>query len=530
MEAFAHWKDAQLRLQKATQTFLDASISLRDAISQHFAVPSRHSSSEDLMFKIQSQIALSNSIENQLAISRAAINSTRNLSPAFVPINVLPPELFSRIFAFVVASKSRDIFCDGPDPLLAISAVCTRWRQIAIGNRSFWSHIDLITPSLSAGESSDTTEITQIWLERSQGTPLHLSVNFRCSVDQRHTSQILCVLQPHLACLASLVFPSVDEETLELFLTFCSRHGVPGSLKSLVIHACPRMRYAPRQSWPTAYLRGLVELQLSYLLHVMSPNFLELSTILSGSPTLQTLRLRHLTILPGQALTVDLPELRLLDITGLDYVSLPGLLNGISPGGHDLDFRFSLRRLTNSDFVDFIIPFCRRSKIVSLYLSDMYMPESPDDRVVLLLSCMAFMRVLIVESNFGDFHSANLVEVNSREKTPRCPKLNILCWKSDSRHSSISEASQAHIQQVLDVYSLSSIVLEGFDLASYHRGSQHSDDEALSERTDDEFVNSLSRKVQSVLTDRGLLDGENEQVDVNIRKMIDDSRVASIDV
>ncbi|KAG8771276.1 hypothetical protein FRC12_003710, partial [Ceratobasidium sp. 428] len=177
MEVFAKWKDAQLHLEKAARAFLDASISLRLSLSQYSIVPSRHSSSEDLILKIQSQMALSDSIEVQLAASRAVINSTRNMSPAFVPINVLPPELFSRIFTFAIASSSRYIGFDGTSPLLAISSVCSKWRQIATGIRPFWSYISLIAPPLTANSSSSTTEVTQLWLERSRGTPLHLSIN-----------------------------------------------------------------------------------------------------------------------------------------------------------------------------------------------------------------------------------------------------------------------------------------------------------------------------------------------------------------
>ncbi|KAG8720490.1 hypothetical protein FRC09_009497, partial [Ceratobasidium sp. 395] len=73
MEAFTQWKNAQLHLEKAVQAFFDASISLRAAVSQHFVAPSRHSTFEDLIVKIQSQTALSDSIETQLAASRAVI-------------------------------------------------------------------------------------------------------------------------------------------------------------------------------------------------------------------------------------------------------------------------------------------------------------------------------------------------------------------------------------------------------------------------------------------------------------------------
>ncbi|KAG8771984.1 hypothetical protein FRC12_003307 [Ceratobasidium sp. 428] len=520
MDVFTQWKNAQLQLEKAAQAFFDASIKLRAAVSQHFIVPNRDSAFEDLISKIQSQMTLNNSIETQLTASRAVINSTRNMSPVFVPISILPPELFSRIFTFAIASTYQPLGYYGRDPLLAISVVSTRWRQLATGTRSLWSHINLLTPS-STISSSDRIAAARLWLERSQGTPLHLYIDLSYPmVNQHYLSQLFCELRPHITYLSSLVFPGTVKETVGPFLKFLSDHGVSGSLKSLMIDSNRFGEDQARQSWPTTYLRGLVDLQLSNLPRSISPTFQELYTTLSGSPTLSTLRLRDMDIPPGQAPAISLPELRLLDITGLNRLSLFGLLNMLSLGGLELDFRFSLKGLTDRDTTDVILPFCRRSNIASLYLFNTN--EGLDGRVISLLSHIPFVRVLVLDNDHDDFHVGNIIDTNSNEKSARCPKLQTLCIIT---RTGINEYAQTHLENLLDFYSLNAIVLEGVGLEPCDSELRYSDDEeAWIEQRNRGFLDRLTKKVHSIVVNENVLGGDDETVDLYIRKLIVESQ------
>ncbi|KAG8718230.1 hypothetical protein FRC09_012973 [Ceratobasidium sp. 395] len=255
----------------------------------------------------------------------------------------------------------------------------------------------------------------------------------------------------------------------------------------------------------------------------MSPSLQELSVILSGSPALVTLRLRRMTTpFPVQALAVPLPKLQLLDIIDLDHTSSLGLLNALSPGGLELDFRFSLGRLTNRDVTEVIVPFCRRSNIASLYLSDTN--HGPDVRVNSLLQCLPSIRVLVLDNEHNDFHAASMSNVNSGKNTACCPGLHTLCLKSSS---GLNEDAQEQVEEILDIYSLRKIVLEGFELASYDGDSQDSDELAQWDERNADFLGNLNRKVQSVIVDKGLLDGEYEEVDPHIRKLINASKGAS---
>ncbi|KAG8747360.1 hypothetical protein FRC12_014108 [Ceratobasidium sp. 428] len=440
------------------------------------------------------------------------------------PINVLPSELFSRIFSFVTGPTLLHTKLSKPHPLLVLTAVCTQWRQIAIGTSSLWTHIQLPAPPPPTKDSSYRTEYIRLWLERAQGAPLHIYVLIRAARtpdNQHYLSQLLCTLQPHVAHLKSLVFPVTTNSIVYPFLALCSRYGVPGSLKSLAITSYREEENLVRQSWPTVYLQSLVSLQLSGLPEHMSLNFDELSAILSASPALQTLRLRNTGILPGHALAISLPDLQVLDVRDLDRDNLLELLHILFVGKLELNFRLSLGWLAESDVVDAIVPFCRRSNVVSLWFTGSF--ASLDHLVIALLSCLSSLRVLALYDGDGNFHAAdNMIDVKPGGKTPRCKKLHTLYLKS---HTGISKAAESHINRLLEVYSLHTIVLERFAPAPFVSDPAYSEDKSQREEHNAEFLNGLARKVQSVVADGRGLSGSDETVDLYIHKLITESGV-----
>ncbi|KAG9100667.1 hypothetical protein FRC07_010391, partial [Ceratobasidium sp. 392] len=514
MEAFAQWKKAQLHLENAAQLFLEASIGLRDALSQHFIVSSRNPSFDNMIFKIQSQLILNDSIETKVLSSRAAVNSIRNMSTACVSLSILPSEILSRIFTLAIASTCYYTKHETPDPLLAISAVCTRWRQLAVGTRSLWSHIDLIAPHLVIGGSSDSTEIARLWLERSRGVPLHIHVRRRLDGSD---SQLLTSLQPYLADLSSLILSGTNKPTFDTLLGFCSRHGVSGSLKSLVISGYEDYGFWDRRGWPTSYLRGLVELQLLSLPSSMTLALDELSIILSQSQTLQTLRIRKVSMtLVGQSSAVSLPALRLLDLIDLNPSSLLALLPILSSGGHELDFRLTLERLSNHDIVNVIAPFCSRTNVVSLYISDE--TEGLGAQLISLFSSTPAMRVLALDDKYGGFDAIGCIVDTRRSRTIyRCPKLHTLCLNCE--RGMRDEDTLRRVENSIGSCSFGAIIFQGCKLASSNTNPWYSDDEELWE-----FQNSLRRRAKKLTIDNGILDGDIETVDLYIRRLIMESK------
>ena len=94
-----------------------------------------------------------------------------------VPIDNLPPEILSPIFITLVndslyaRSVGDDSYGSSEYPTL-ISSVCVRWRRVAISIPYLWSYIDLMPGNIHPRNYGHI----QLWLERSQNSPLRLRV------------------------------------------------------------------------------------------------------------------------------------------------------------------------------------------------------------------------------------------------------------------------------------------------------------------------------------------------------------------
>ena len=102
----------------------------------------------------------------QLEESRA-LRYRRN---ALAPISSLPIEVTTLIFSFLHATSSvftRDKKPD-PDPLawLRVAHVCHRWREIALTQPLFWSHVDFtILSPVGAAEILNRAKMAPLYLE-----------------------------------------------------------------------------------------------------------------------------------------------------------------------------------------------------------------------------------------------------------------------------------------------------------------------------------------------------------------------------
>ncbi|KAG8751750.1 hypothetical protein FRC12_012272 [Ceratobasidium sp. 428] len=513
MEAFTQWKTAQLHLENAAQLFLDTSVNLRAELSLHVISPKRNSPLEELIDKIQSQFTLNHLAETKLATIRAVVMSMRNISPTFVPINTLPPEIFSRIFLLTIASTHLYKKFKRPDPLLAISAVCTRWRQLAIGTRSLWSHIELPTLAARKNGVSDQIEATRLWLERSRGAPLYIHVELGPRFDHRNISPLLASLQPYTAYIYSLTFINTAENIVNTFLE-SSRNGASGSLKCLAIDDCPSPSYAPgtQQSQPTVYPQGLLHLQL----WKTKLGFEELTTVLSGSQLLQTLRLHSMVITQGKITAISLPRLQLLDVIDLESRGLFALLLALFPGRLELDFRLTLGQLSHQGLTNAVVQFCRRANVISLYLSES--TSVPSAHVALLLSSVPLMRVLVLKDLSDYFPALDSVTaaIHGRH-VARCPKLRTLCLLGNEE---MSRDAVVRVKRVVEAYTLGTIILDNCKLAwdidkdpNYPRDTR--------KNIEADFWQCLSKQVKNIITHEFIPDKDSY-----IRRLILESREA----
>ncbi|KAG8689999.1 hypothetical protein FRC11_014501 [Ceratobasidium sp. 423] len=170
------------------------------------------------------------SLEKRTAQLKATLGKTRNLIS--VPINLLPDEILNRIFHFVADTQSTcfDKLVDEdklPLDSLAISQMCSRWRQVALDSQSLWSHI-----SLSA--RNELIPLGTLFAARSGNLPLSIRVVEQSGAPEMWSDvgldRFFEGVGPRLKSIELAVVPS-KFPALKSGLIRC----VPGQLTRLVI-------------------------------------------------------------------------------------------------------------------------------------------------------------------------------------------------------------------------------------------------------------------------------------------------------
>ncbi|KAI0668545.1 hypothetical protein C8Q78DRAFT_1081404 [Trametes maxima] len=87
------------------------------------------------------------------------IAQLRSVQNSVVPINRLPPELLSTIFAFCLVGPNEEKYP------IRITHLCKHWRAVALGASTLWTNIVLDHP---VG--------LKVFLERSKALPVHISM------------------------------------------------------------------------------------------------------------------------------------------------------------------------------------------------------------------------------------------------------------------------------------------------------------------------------------------------------------------
>jgi F-box-like len=283
--------------------------------------------------------SLDNDIES-LEVSIRALKSRRN---SLAPISRLPPETMATIFSFV-SSPGIPILPSPnakPDRLvwLRVAHVCHLWREIALNQPRFWSHIDFAVLT-----SAGTAEM----LVRAKTAPLFLEAEIthhwemaRISAFQEevgahisHTAHLTIVAESaHLKkTLERLVSPAPILEALELTNESPSgrqpwpweRISIPDTLLGGI---APKLSYIELGdcdiSWKSPLFRGLRRLEIYRLTTPARPSLEDWLNTLNEIPQLEALILHYATPLATQCppltsepdRTVTLPSLTQIDIT-----------------------------------------------------------------------------------------------------------------------------------------------------------------------------------------------------------------------
>jgi F-box-like len=294
-----------------------------------------------------------------LEVSIRALKSRRN---SLASISRLPPEVMAIIFSFVSSPGGTILpFPDAkPDRLgwLRVAHVCHLWREIALNQPRFWSHVDF-TVLTSAGAVE--------MLARAKMAPLYLEAELPHHWDMARVSAFQEELGAHIShtvrltisaesfhfqkTLERLISPAPILEVLSLtnespsgsqLLSF-QRITIPNTLLGGI---APRLSYLALSdcniSWKSPLLKGLRRLEIFGLCTNLRPCLEDWLNALNEMSQLEALILHYATPLASQCpplisepdRTVTLPFLTQIDITApagdcavaLAHLVLPGVI------------------------------------------------------------------------------------------------------------------------------------------------------------------------------------------------------------
>ncbi|KAF8262416.1 hypothetical protein EI94DRAFT_1743698 [Lactarius quietus] len=264
-----------------------------------------------------------------------SIHTLKHRRNAFAHISSLPTEIITAIFFLLRVPGTGG----KPDTLLAlrITHVCHRWREIALNQPLFWSHVNFTTVS-----PTGATEI----LARARTAPLHLEakvpihiwdssrfLSFKKDL-QAHVSHIyhlrISAAPAHLQkTLQGLISPAPTLEHLSLSIEkyrprTSSRISVPDTLFDATTPRLSSLELSNCNiSWKSPLLSGLKNLEIITLSVSARPTLTDWLDALDGMPQLESLILDSAFPVASRfpvdvQRTVTLPFLAHLDISAAE--------------------------------------------------------------------------------------------------------------------------------------------------------------------------------------------------------------------
>ncbi|KAG8731433.1 hypothetical protein FRC12_019724 [Ceratobasidium sp. 428] len=389
--ALDHWSSMYVQLSNSIQSYISACKTLGAVCARDHQTRARDVA-ENAFVLLDSKLGSLAAEENALRTSRCSLSALRNKSKTLAPINMLPPEILTRIFLLSLSTN-----CGHEDPI-AFShnfvGTCAHWRQLALGTSYFWTHID-VGPNISE-------KLNKLMLERAKTHPLHLHIfNYKLSETNYDPNSLLEDLQPLMRRLHSLELFNFEGTFVGSMVKLWLEHGDEHLVKLLsIFQHTPRVSFNDRReaeplmntsehgeqillslqelhlydvrfNWDSNAYRGLVDLRLKFVnasaFGTISSS--ELAHILRASPMLAILKLGNLRVTgqvgPLQAIPVPLNHLKVLNLTEMRLDCLRWLLPLIALPRSSSELSVGLA--FHKGLEDELKNFLDRSPITSLY-------------------------------------------------------------------------------------------------------------------------------------------------------------------
>ncbi|KAJ7477616.1 hypothetical protein FB451DRAFT_1242846 [Mycena latifolia] len=308
------------------------------------------------------------------------------------PMRALPPEILQEIFIACLPTSHNAIMHTAEAPLL-LGRVCSAWRTISLSTAALWASVHVVLPYTGdqppdqpPAEEEQLNDLAvsqrcgglQIWLERSGGCPLSISL-----CDQSPIPAMPSAFLPHevlygLCDLHSEELPLL--EVLDVLDTSWNGSGpeyvrffaIPSNLRSISF-CCHNGHALPTCSWDR-----ITNLALQSYLSFFTPGLPQMLELLAQCFNLQecslsfpTQRKSGLSAPPPQRVTLS--HLRALSLTGTASV----------------DAMFNLAQILES----LVLPVLDQLAIYNLASSNDHLFDGPAEISDILLSLeQLFMR------------------------------------------------------------------------------------------------------------------------------------------
>ncbi|KAH9066730.1 hypothetical protein EDB87DRAFT_1587884 [Lactarius vividus] len=282
-------------------------------------------------------------IDAEIKSLEGSIRALKLRRNALTPISSLPTEVIAAIFSNLrpVASSSFTTLGEGPDLLawLHVTHVCHHWREIALNQPLFWSHVNFATlTSAGVAETLARAKTAPLYLEARVPTgwwddarfsvfqkdlQAHLSHTCRLGISAedfrfREILEGLVLPAPALEHLSLTSVGHWNREPSQVFIPDTLFDGAAPRLSHLELDNCDI-------SWKSLLLRGLRYLEIHTPTKDARPSLSDWLDALDEMPQLKILDLHSASpvappgaLLPsGVERTITLPSLTHLNISSV---------------------------------------------------------------------------------------------------------------------------------------------------------------------------------------------------------------------
>ncbi|QRV88439.1 pyrolysin [Ceratobasidium sp. AG-Ba] len=481
-KALDSWREATHLVQQTTKNQLDAAIALAREITRRSYTTIGCQTIGTIIEELRLRQELADMTLKQLTSGRDLINNIIELLTNMLPLKQLPEQVLRRIFILACSSTRCEFDRESTDPIIIIPAVCKRWREIALGTASLWSHVDVdldrytarsqifrghsrITPPFTVITNKYISHKTEFFLRRAQGRPF--DVHFRFAGEPEAAQDLVRLFKPYVSHIKSLVFSHAAIDTLlDAMLTLCTQNDSPSALKKIAVYRGMLYTREYHFSWAQFPLRGLTILKLRHMCNRYSYlKMNELLSILSENPSLRVLQLNITTITLDEldeTPTVLLPNLEHLDISEMsDNEVLVCLLSVLNVGTQEL--RLMIDLTNDPDLYAATCDFFQRANVLSFGFRNASVQDGTDN-FDKYLEKLPHLTSLLMNID-GNWHVPLVpTEDNGAEKN-RWPSLKALYLLSYGSDRIIAE----NLREVVQSLSLSQITL-------VYPGRSHSQD------------------------------------------------------